>query len=76
VPKDSGKRNTALIKFAGLNGQRTNGKYYVNEQNRKIQFSYFKSVTGGMCFSDFEQTVRLIEYVVLNDLKILKKLAS
>lgn len=76
VPSSPEKRNILLQRLTELNGMRTIGKYYINKDNNKVQYFYFKTVVGGICFADFEQALRLIEFIVFNDLKTIRDLTS
>jgi len=76
VPSSPEKRDALLRKLTELNGMRTIGKYYINKDNKKVQYFYFKTVVGGICYADFQRTLRLIEFIVSKDLKILRDLTS
>ena len=74
VPPNPDRLVMLVQKLVELNGTRTIGKYYVNFDSRKIHFFYFQSVLGGVCFADFERTVKLIEFIILNDIKTIREL--
>ena len=76
VPPNPERLIMLVKKLAELNGSRTIGKYYVNFENGKIQYFYFQSVLGGLCFADFERTVKLIEFIILSDIKQIRKLVA
>jgi hypothetical protein len=76
VPPNPERLIMLVKKLAELNGTRTIGKYYVNFENGKIQYFYFQSVLGGLCFADFERTVKLIEFIILNDVKQIRELVA
>lgn len=76
VPQDPDQLALLFQKLTQLNGVRTVGKYYVNPNTGTIQFFYFKSVLGGLCFADFERTIRLIEYIIFNDIKYIRQIVS
>jgi hypothetical protein len=71
VPSNPKKLNLLLQRLAEMNGMRTLGKYYVNSVNKNLQYFYFQSVVGGICFADFQRTLKLIELIVFKDLKTL-----
>jgi hypothetical protein len=76
VPPNPDRLIMLVQKLVELNGTRTIGKYYVNFDSGKIQFFYFQSVVGGVCFADFERTVKLIEFIVFKDLKTIRELVA
>lgn len=76
VPPNPDRLLVLLHKLAELNGTRTIGKYYVNFDSGKVQYFYFQSVLGGICFADFERTLRLIEFIILNDLEAIREIAT
>lgn len=76
VPRNPDRLVMLVQKLVELNGTRTIGKYYVNFDSGKIQFFYFQSVLGGVCFADFERTLKLIEFIILNDIKTLRELVA
>ncbi|MDX2454583.1 hypothetical protein [Desulfosarcina sp.] len=76
VPPNPDRLILLFQKLTELNGTRTIGKYYVNFDNGQIQYFYFQSVLGGICFADFERTVRLIEIILFNDIKSIRELSA
>ena len=76
VPARPEKLNVLIQKLAELNGTRTFGKYYINPENQRVQYLYFKSVLGGICFADFERTFRLIEFIIFKDITIIRDLTT
>lgn len=76
VPPNPDRLLVLLQKLVELNGTRTIGKYYVNFDSGKVQYFYFQSVMGGICFADFERTLRLIEIIILNDLEAIREIAT
>jgi len=76
VPSSPEKRDALLQRLTELNGTRTIGKYYINGANKEVQYFYFRTVVGGICYADFQRTLRLIQFIVLKDLKILRDLTS
>lgn len=76
VPPNPDRLLVLLQKLVELNGTRTIGKYYVNFDSGKVQYFYFQSVLGGICFADFERTIKLIEIIVLNDLEAIREIVT
>ena len=76
VPPNPDRLIMLVQKLVELNGTRTIGKYYVNFDSGKIHFFYFQSVLGGVCFADFERTVKLIEFIILNDIQTIRELIA
>ena len=76
VPPNPDRLILLFQKLTELNGTRTIGKYYVNFDNGKIQYFYFQSVLGGICYADFERTIRLIEIILFNDIKNIRELSA
>jgi len=74
VPSNPKKLNLLHQRLSEINGTRTLGKYYVNTVNNNLQYFYSQSVVGGICFADFQRTLKLIELIVFKDLKTLNDL--
>ncbi len=76
VPISSEKRSSLLQRLNELNGTRTIGKYCIDKTNDKVRFFYYRTVVGGICFADFEKTLRIVEHIVFSDLEAIKDLRS
>jgi len=76
VPPNPERLMLIVQKLTELNGTRTIGKYYVNFTNGKVQYFYFNSVLGGICFADFQRTMKMIEFIIFNDLKDIRSLVA
>jgi hypothetical protein len=76
IPSDSKEYYKLLARIDDLNGTRTLGKYCTDKETKKVRYFYYRTVAGGLCYADFERTLKTIEYIVFNDLKALRDLKS
>ena len=74
VPSTPEKRHRMNQRLTELNGWRTIGKYCLGRDNTTVRYFHYRTVVGGICYADFEKTLRMIEYMVFNDLKTIRGL--
>lgn len=76
VPSDKKKLNLLYQKITELNSKRTLGKFCVDQEKKRVRYAYYRTVLGGICYADFKNTLSMIEFIVINDLKELRDLKS
>lgn len=62
-----------LSKLDELNGLRTIGKYCTDKANGEVRFFQYMTVAGGICYADFEKSLKMIQFIVFSDLPSIRK---
>jgi hypothetical protein len=73
VPSTPEKRHRLNQRLTELNGWRTIGKYCLGKDNTTVRYFHYKTVVGGICYADFEKTLKMIEYIVFSDLETVRE---
>ena len=73
VPTPPDQRDDLLRSLMALNGVRTIGKYCFDKEGASVRYFYYRTVAGGLCYADFLKTLTMIEYMVFNDLKTVRR---
>jgi hypothetical protein len=74
VPSDKNQLNLLYQKLTELNSARTLGKFCLDADKKKVRYAHYRTVVGGLCYADFQMTLRMMEFIVINDGKALKEL--
>ena len=73
VPSAPDQRDELLRRLMALNGVRTIGKYCLDREGARVRYFCYRTVAGGLCYADFSKTLAMIEYMVFNDLKTVRR---
>jgi hypothetical protein len=74
VPSDKNQLSLLYQKLTELNSARTLGKFCLDPDKKKVRYVHYRTVVGGLCYADFQTTLRMMEFIVVNDMKALKEL--
>lgn len=76
VPSYPGKLAGLLTKLNELNGLRTIGKYCTDKDLKRVRFFHYRTVSGGLSYVDFVETLTMMQFIIFEDLKAIREAAS